>query len=131
MLKSDKPLSDYLEKNIKDDPELNRRPDLIIKMFLQDPSHIVLVELKRPSVKINPNHIGQLMEYKGIIENHNPTIKIIDIFLLGYDVHPNMPKDLTDLRIELLENVVNRKRNEFDEFLKIVEENKETEHNIF
>ena len=71
------------------------------------------------------------MGYKGIIENHNPSIKIIDIYLLGYDVDSNMPKGLIDLKVEILENIVNRKRNEFDEFLKIVEENKETEHNSF
>ena len=75
--------------------------------------------------------MGQLLEYKGIIENHNPAIKTIDLYLLGYDVHSNMPKGLMDLKIDLLENVINRKRNEFDEFLKIVEENKETDQDIF
>ena len=89
------------------------------------------MRLKRPSVKIKPEHIGQIMKYKGIIENHNPNIKIIDVFLLGYDLDPNMPKDLKDLKIDLLENIVNKKKKEFDEFLQIIEETKESEYDIF
>lgn len=131
LVRSNKPLSDYLEKSITEDPDLRKKPDLIIKMFLQDPNHIVLVELKRPSVKIKPEHIGQIMRYKGIIENHNPNIKIIDIFLLGYDLDKNMPRGLNDLRIELLEDVVNKKKSEFDEFLQIIEVNKESDYDIF
>lgn len=131
LLKSNKSLSDYLSANIKDDPELGKRPDLIIKMFLQDPHHVVLVELKRPSVKLKAEHIGQLLGYKGIIENHNPSIKIIDLFLLGYDVDSNMPRELKDLSVDLLENIINKKRNEFDEFLKIIEESHEDEYDIF
>ena len=131
LLKSNKSLSDYLSANIKDDLELGKRPDLIIKMFLQDPHHVVLVELKRPSVKLKAEHIGQLLGYKGIIENHNPSIKIIDLFLLGYDVDSNMPRELKDLSVDLLENIINKKRNEFDEFLKIIEESHEDEYDIF
>ena len=130
LLKSNKTLSDYLSANIKDDPALGKRPDLIVKMFLQDPHHVVLVELKRPSVKLKADHIGQILGYKGIIENHNPSIKI-DLFLLGYDVDPNMPRGLKDLSVDLMENVINKKRNEFDEFLKILEESHENEYDIF
>lgn len=131
LVRSDKPLSDYLDKNIGEDPELRKRPDLIIKMFLQDPHHIILVELKRPSVKLKPEHIGQVMKYKGIIQKHNPNIKIIDIFLLGYDIDSTMPTGLSDLKVEVLENIVNKKKIEFDEFLKIINENQEGEYDIF
>lgn len=131
LLKSNKTLRDYLSKNIKDDPALGKRPDLIVKMFLQDPHHVVLVELKRPSVKLNADHVGQVLGYKGIIEHHNPSIKIVDLFLLGYDLDSNMPTGLKDLTVDLLENVINRKRNEFDEFLKILEESHEDEYDIF
>jgi hypothetical protein len=131
LLKSNKTLSDYLSKNIKDDPALGKRPDLIVKMFLQDPYRVVLVELKRPSVKLNADHVGQVLGYKGIIEHHNPSIKIIDLFLLGYDLDSNMPRALKDLTVDILENVINRKRNEFNEFLKIIEESHEDEYDIF
>lgn len=130
LLKSNKTLSDYLSISIKDDPALGKRPDLIVKMFLQDPHHVVLVELKRPSVKLNADHIGQVLGYKGIIENHKPSIKTLDLFLLGYDLDSNMPRELKDLTVDLLENVINRKRNEFDEFLKILEESHEGEYDI-
>ncbi|MDX9892889.1 MAG: hypothetical protein RB292_00555 [Patescibacteria group bacterium] len=130
LVRSDKTLSDYLDKNLEDDPELGKRPDLIVKMFLQDSNHVVLVELKRPSVKIKADHIGQILGYKGIIERHNHDIKVVDIFLLGYDLDPNMPTGLRDLKIDVLENIINKKRNEFDEFLKIVEDNKEHEFEI-
>jgi len=130
LVRSDKPLSDYLSKCIKEDPKLGKRPDLIVKMFLQDINHIVLVELKRPFVKLNAEHIGQVLGYKGIIENHNPSIKDIDVFLIGYDLDPNMPKGLKDLQIDLLEDIVNKKRREFDEFLKILEDAKEDDYDI-
>lgn len=131
LVKSDKPLSDYLSKEIKEDPDLGKRPDLIVKMFLQDENHVVIVELKRPSVKIKADHIGQILGYKGIIQNHNPSIKIIDIFLIGFDLDPNMPKDLKDLKVELLESIINKKKKEFNEFLEILEDAKEDEYNIF
>lgn len=131
LLKSNKTLSDYLSANIKEDPSLGKRPDLIVKIFLQDPHHVVLVELKRPSVKLKAEHIGQILGYKGIIENHNPSIKIIDIFLLGYDLDSNMPRGLRDLTVDVMENIINKKRNEFDEFLRILEEPHENEYDFF
>ncbi len=130
LVKSNKPLSDYLAQNIKKDPELGKKPDLIVKMYLQDENHIVLAELKRPIIKIKAEHIGQVLGYKGIIERHNPKIKIIDIFLIGFDLDPNMPKGLRDLKVELLEDIINKKKKEFDEFLKILEDAKEDEYNI-
>jgi len=131
LVRSDKSLADYLDKNIKIDPDLGKRPDLIIKNFLQDEKHIILVELKKPSVKLKAEHIGQILSYKGIIQNHNPQIHTIDLYLLGYDVDANMPKDLKDLEINVLENVVNKKRKEYDEFLKILEDSKENNYEIF
>ncbi len=123
---SDKTLSDFLYSKIKD-PDLQKRPDLILKTLLQDSNHLILVELKRPSVKLHPDHIGQILGYKGIIERHNPKIEKIDIFLIGYDVHQNFPnpKKLKDLEVDLLGNIVKRKRREFNDFLQIIEENKE------
>lgn len=131
LIRSDKTLADYLQQNIKIDPVLGERPDLIVKTFLQDEYHVVIVELKRPSIKLHAKHIGQVLEYKGIIQNHNPKIKEIELFLLGYDIDENMPRGLQDLVVDVLENVINRKRHEFDEFLRVLEASKEDEYEIF
>lgn len=131
LIRSNETLANYLHQNIKSDPELGERPDLIVKGFLQDDSRVVIAELKRPAIKLQAKHIGQILEYKDIIQNHNPQIKKIDLFLLGYDVSENMPKDLLDLTVDVLENVISRKKREFSEFLQVLEESKEDEYNIF
>jgi hypothetical protein len=41
-----------------------------------------------------------------------------------------MPTGLKDFKVDVLENIVNQKRREFDEFLKIVENNKEGEYEL-
>jgi hypothetical protein len=122
---SNQTLSEYVGENIKIDPELNKRPDLIVKVVLQDPSHIILIELKRPSVKLTANHLGQVLGYKGIIQNHNHEIRIIDTFLIGYEKDPNFPRDLSDIKVELLEDLIIKKRREFNEFLAIIEKSNE------
>ncbi len=130
LVKSNKPLSEFLAQKLGIDSELGKRPDLILKIFLQDERHIVLVELKRPNIRLNTKHVGQVLGYKGIIQNHNPNLKVVDTFLIGFDLDPNMPKDLQDIKIELLENIINRKRSEFNEFLSILEDAKEEEFSI-
>jgi hypothetical protein len=83
LLRSNKTLKDYLDVNISKDPDTGKRPDLIVKRSLQDENHIVVIELKRPSVKLKAEHLGQVLGYKGIIERHNPSARI-DLFLIGY-----------------------------------------------
>lgn len=131
LVRSNKTLGDYLQQNIKIDPDLRKRPDLIVKGFLQDGNHIVIVELKKPSIKLQAKHIGQVLEYKGITQNHNPSIKRVDLFLIGYDVDKNIPSGLQDLTVDVLENIISRKKREFDEFLRVLEETKEDEYKIF
>lgn len=121
LVKSNSTLATYLNKNIKEDPDLGKRPDLIVKYLLQNPHHSIIVELKRPNVKLNAEHIGQVLSYKGIAENHNPELKL-DLYLIGYDRDSNMPKDLTDVKVEVLENIINKKNREFNEYLKVLEE---------
>lgn len=121
LVKSNSTLATYLNQNIKDDPDLGKRPDLIVKCLLQNPHHSIIVELKRPSIKLNAEHIGQVLSYKGIAENHNPALTF-DLYLIGYDRDNNMPKDLQDVKVEVLENIINKKNREFDEYLKVLEE---------
>ncbi len=125
LVRSNKPLSDLL--NASNDPDLEKRPDLIVQNILQEPSHLIIVELKRPFVKLNNEHLGQALGYKGIVQAHNPEIKKIDVHLIGYALHANMPRGLTDVNVRLLSNIATQKRREFDDFLKIVEDNQELE----
>ena len=129
LVRSNKALKDYLEANIKVDPELGKRPDLIVQKFLQDENHIVIIELKKPSVKLKADHLGQVLGYKGIVERHNPKTNI-DLYLIGYDIEPNMPRDLKDVKVDILENYINVKRNELDEYLKVLDESKEQEFDL-
>jgi hypothetical protein len=72
---SDKPLKTVLEgqldKLYKDKEDI--RPDLICRSR-NDGNEAVIIEFKRPKVKVVMNHVSQALEYEGLIKKHRPNI---------------------------------------------------------
>lgn len=120
ILASDKPLTEYLSKNAKVDPDLKTRPDLIAKRVpFQD--QIVLIELKRPSVKLKATHIGQILEYRDLIMQYKPGTKSIDCFLFGYEKqHSSL--ESKDVTIRTFSELATSLRDEYQSYLKVLED---------
>ncbi|OGZ44798.1 MAG: hypothetical protein A2756_05000 [Candidatus Ryanbacteria bacterium RIFCSPHIGHO2_01_FULL_48_27] len=120
---SDKPLSEYLQTNIKDDPETKKRPDIIAKVvpYIND---VVLIELKAPGIKLKANHIGQVLTYKALIERHKPNVKNIHCFVFGYekDTSFTLSRDAT---IKTFSELAAELRDEYREYQKILDMGKE------
>jgi hypothetical protein len=72
---SDKPLKQVLEghfdKVYQDREDI--RPDLICRSR-SDGNQAVILEFKRPKVKVTMDHVTQALEYEGIIKRHRPNI---------------------------------------------------------
>lgn len=125
---SDKPLYQYLSTNLSDDPETNKRPDLIVKKipFSND---IILIELKAPGIKLKARHVGQVLEYKSLIEQNKPNINSLHCFVYGYE------KDKTfslskDAQIKTFSELIAELREEYLEYQRVLEEGKEYEHDM-
>jgi hypothetical protein len=119
IVSSDKPLSEYLNTNIKDDPETRKRPDIIAKVvpYTHD---AVIIELKAPGIKLKAEHIGQALTYKALIQRHKPSTKDIHCFVYGYE------KDMTftlsnDATIKTFSELISELRDEYREYQKVLE----------
>ena len=122
---SDKPLSEYLQTNIKEDPETKKRPDIIAKVVPY--SHdIVIIELKAPGIKLKADHIGQVLTYKALVERHKPSVKNIHCFVFGYekDVSFTLSRDAT---IKTFSELAAELRDEYREYQKILDMGKEVQ----
>jgi len=119
IVSSDKSLTEYLEKNIKEDPETKVRPDIIARI-LPHSQDIVIVEFKKPGIKLKTKHIGQVLEYKALIKNLKPNVQNISCFLFGTE------KDVTffesaDVKIKTFSEIVSELKYEYSEYQKILE----------
>jgi len=125
ILASDKPLTEFLAKNLKFDPELNTRPDLIAKRVpYQD--QIVLIELKRPGVKLTSRHIGQVLEYRDLIKEFKAGVKSIDCFLFGYQkLHSAL--ESKDVTIRTFSELSSSLRDEYRAYLEVLEQQEGSE----
>jgi hypothetical protein len=122
VLASDRTLSEYLSKNVKEDLELRKRPDLIVRRI---PNHeeLVLIELKAPNVKLRPAHVGQILEYKALIQQFRPNTKSIDCYLFGYEKHQSFTHESKDVTIKTFSELGCALRDEYQAYLKVLEEN--------
>ena len=119
IVSSDKALTEYLETNLQDDPETRVRPD-IIASTIPYANDVVIIELKKPGVKLKAKHIGQVLEYKALVERHKPSVKNINCFVFGYE------KDTTftsskDATIKTFSELVHELRNEYKEYQKVLD----------
>lgn len=118
ILQSDKPLSQYFETNVKDDPETRKRPDLILKQlpFSKD---IVIIEFKAPGIKLKAKHIGQVLEYKALIQQNKPNVNNIHCFVYGYEKDPTFTRS-NDVVLMTFSEVISDLRSEFVEYQKLL-----------
>ncbi len=123
ILRSEKTLSDYLDIKIKTDPETSKRPDIIAKI-VPNSTDIVLVEFKSPQVKLKAKNIGQMLEYEEIIRQYRPNTKIVHKFLLGYEKDNNFVMS-KDVEIKTFSEVISEKKQEYQEYQKVLELGKE------
>lgn len=123
ILKSEKTLSDYLNINIKDDPELKKRPDIIAKIAPYS-NKIVLIEFKSAQIKLKAKHVGQVLEYKSLIKNYRPNSSEIECFLFGYEKE-NSWVESNDVTIKTFSEIISEKRQEYECYQKVLEEGKE------
>jgi hypothetical protein len=120
---SDKQLADFLAQNVKEDPELKTRPDLIAKRVPHQ-EQIILIELKRPSVKLKSAHIGQILGYRDLIMQYRPGTKSIHCFLFGYQKQYSSLNS-NDVTIRTFSELASSLRDEYSAYLKVLEENSE------
>lgn len=119
IVSSDKALSWYLQKNIKDDPETGKRPDIIAKIMPYS-EEVLIIELKKPGIKLKARHIGQVLEYKALIAKHKPNIKKIHCFVFGYEKSDTFTLS-NDATIKTFSEIVSGLRDEYKEYQKILD----------
>jgi hypothetical protein len=118
---SDEALASYLAEHAPVDPELKKRPDLIVKRARHE-NRIILIELKRPSVALRPAHVGQILDYKGLIRRHRPNTPAVDCYLFGYEKHASFLVESADVRIATFGELVAALEDEYREYLRALEE---------
>ncbi len=119
IIQSDKSLFDYLGINVSIDPFTRKRPDLIVKRVPHS-EEIVIVELKAPGVKLSAEHIGQVLTYRALIERYKPNTKRIHCFIFGYEEASTLTSS-NDVVIRTFSELVANLRDEYEEYLKVLE----------
>ena len=87
---SDKPLKKVLEKHFDKIYKNNasERPDLICRSR-DGGFDAVILEFKRPSVKVQMKHVTQALSYEGIIKKHRPNLNF-ETFVVGRNYSPDV-----------------------------------------
>lgn len=125
IVKSEKTLSDYLNVNIKEDPEMGKRPDIIAKIIPRG-DEVVLIEFKSPQIKLKAKHVGQILEYKSLILQYRPSTKIVHSFLFGYE-KDNTFVSSNDVEIKTFSEIISERRSEYQAYQEILELGKEVD----
>jgi hypothetical protein len=125
IVQSDRPLSKYMDENVPIDPDLKKRPDLILKT-IPTTQDIVLVELKAPGVPLKAKHIGQVLEYKALIHNNKPNVHEVHCFVFGYDKDHSFLLS-KDADLKTFSELIAELRAEYREYTKIIEAAREVE----
>ena len=125
IVQSDQPLSRYMAEHAPVDPELKKRPDLILRA-VPTTQEIVLVELKAPGVPLKAKHIGQVLEYKALIAHNKPNVKNIHCFVFGYEKDQSFVLS-NDVTMKTFSELTAELRTEYREYSKIIESGKEVE----
>jgi len=87
---SDKPLKEVLEKHYDKLYKENEheRPDLVCRSR-DDGNQAVIMEFKRPKVKIKMEHITQALSYESVIKANRPNINF-ETFIMGREYTPDV-----------------------------------------
>ncbi len=128
IVSSDKPLSKYLDDNLEDDPETKKRPDIIASV-IPHTSDIVIIELKKPGIKLKAKHIGQVLTYKALVEKYKPNVKNINCFVFGYEKDSTFTQS-KDAVIKTFGELITELRYEYKEYQKVLDAGNEYEGDI-
>lgn len=87
---SDKPLKKVLEYHFDKIFKKNKdeRPDLVCRSR-DDGNQAVIMEFKRPKVKIKMNHVTQALTYESVIKAHRPNINF-ETYVMGREYSPDV-----------------------------------------
>jgi len=124
---SDVPLQTYLQENAPDDPELKKRPDLIVRR-VPHRAEVVIIELKRPSVKLRPEHVGQVLTYKSLVRRYEPNVQVIDCYLFGYERHQSFTIESADVTVNTYAELIAELRDEYREYLEALKSARDGAH---
>ena len=125
---SDKPLKNLLEKHfdkVYKDNELER-PDLVCRSS-GNSNRAVILEFKRPKVKVKTEHVTQALGYQGIVEATRPNLRT-ETFVVGRQYKP----DVLAMRDRLasgglflwsFHEILQRTRARFEKILEILGDN--------
>jgi hypothetical protein len=125
IVQSDRPLSRYMAENAPMDPDLKKRPDLILKT-VPTTQDVVLVELKAPGVALKAKHVGQVLEYKALILNNKPNVQNVHCFVFGYEKDHSFLLS-KDAQMKTFSELIAELRAEYREYRKIIDNAKEVE----
>lgn len=117
---SDETLARYREENATLDPDLKKRPDLIVKRLPYE-QHVVLIELKRPEIQLHARHIGQILEYRDLIRHYRPSVQSIDCYLFGYAKSKGFSGS-RDVTLRTYSELVSELEDEYREYLRVLED---------
>ena len=103
---------------------------IIIARTIPYTNDVIIIELKKPGIKLKAKHIGQVLEYRALVEKHKPNVKNINCFLFGYE------KDHTftlskDVIIKTFSELISELRYEYKEYQKILDVGKDVEVDDF
>jgi hypothetical protein len=125
IVQSDRPLSQYMAEYAPVDPELKKRPDLILKT-VPTSQDIVLVELKAPGIALKAKHIGQVLEYKALIHKNKPNVRDVHCFVFGYEKDQSFLLS-KDADMKTFSELIAELRTEYWEYTRIIESAREVE----
>ncbi len=118
------------DKDVGNQGDGKKRPDFLCMI---DPlsqrdgyKKLVIVEIKRPTVKITFEHVKQMMEYKGILHSYSgKQIDSFECFLIGREVDPTLQiNDLSNsgFVIKTYTDFISEARRFYQEYFKIIEQ---------
>lgn len=116
-------------KEIKPIDEPNTRPDFLC---LYDPlaevqgrKNLVILEIKRPSIKIKFDHMGQVMNYRSVLQKYSgKTIDKFTCYMIGREIDNSFAvTDYSDSGFirKTYTDFISEARNFYKEYLKIIE----------
>jgi hypothetical protein len=122
---SDKPLKTLLDQRVDDlyKDKSALRPDLVCRSR-DEGRDAVILEFKKPSERIQMEHVTQAMEYDGLIQAHRPGIRF-ETFVLGREYHPSVlasrPKlENAQLHLWSYDELLQKARTRFEKILTIL-----------
>lgn len=110
---------EIVKQNKKDE---KKRPDFVCGSI---DNKLVIVELKRPSHKLNTDDLGQLEKYLKIIESHSQDHKNFEAYLFGKRIDDDLAKTMryrrTDIfKIRTFADLVDDTKKRYKEYLEKV-----------